>query len=80
MAYLLQATGMKYMAIQRYTRLHRCHMFESMSNEYSSVHYHVKKALAKSKQLEFYWQQAWGLYESMLYILLLTYIIHSLIH
>jgi hypothetical protein len=25
-----------------------------------SVHYHIKKALAKEKQLEFLWQQTWG--------------------
>jgi hypothetical protein len=24
------------------------------------VHYHIKKALAKEKQLEFIWQQTWG--------------------
>jgi hypothetical protein len=24
------------------------------------VHYHIKKALAKEKQLEFLWQQTWG--------------------
>jgi len=24
------------------------------------VHYHIKKALAKDKQLEFIWQQTWG--------------------
>jgi hypothetical protein len=24
------------------------------------VHYHIKKALAKEKQLEFFWQQTWG--------------------
>ncbi|CAF0800037.1 unnamed protein product [Rotaria sp. Silwood1] len=40
MAYLLQGSGIHYMAIQR-------------------IHYHIKKALAKTKQLEFLWQQTW---------------------
>ncbi|UJR15510.1 hypothetical protein I4U23_002451 [Adineta vaga] len=40
MAYLLQRSGIKHLAIQR-------------------VHYHIKKALAKEKRLEFLWQQSW---------------------
>jgi len=31
-----------------------------MINILYRVHYHIKKALAKEKQLEFLWQQSWG--------------------
>jgi hypothetical protein len=35
-------------------------MIELNEEYYFRVHYHIKKALAKEKQLEFLWQQSWG--------------------
>jgi hypothetical protein len=38
-------------------------------NDFSfRVHYHIKKALAKEKQLEFAWQQTWGKSKLVLFL------------
>lgn len=58
MTYLLQASGIQHLAIQRWVLRNRNHSSRSIC--VCRVHYHLKKALAKDKQLELFWQQTWG--------------------
>ena len=58
MTYLLQASGIQHLAIQRWVIRNQNHSTRSIF--VGRVHYHLKKGLAKHKQLELFWQQTWG--------------------